>query len=64
MKHLENNEVMDSARSTYVKPTMEIYEMEVEGTIMNTSDSPNNYDYDQNSWSKADIDLNNKVFNA
>ncbi len=64
MKHLENNEVMDSARSAYVKPTMEVYEMEVEGIIMNTSGSPNNYDYDQDGWSKADIDLNDKVFNA
>ena len=65
MKHLENNEVMDSARSAYVKPAMEVYEMEVEGTIMDAaSGSPNNYDYDQDGWSKADIDLNNKVFNA
>ena len=51
MKHLENNEVMDSARSAYVKPTMEIYEMEVEGVIL--QDSAQDRDYEE--WSNADV---------
>ena len=51
MKHLENNEVMDSAKSAYVKPTMEIYEMEVEGVILQGSAQDRDYE----EWSKADV---------
>ena len=51
MKHLENNEVMNSAKSAYVKPTMEVYEMEMEGAILQSSAQDRDYE----EWSKADV---------
>lgn len=51
MKYLENKKVMNSAKSAYVKPTMKVYEMEVEGVIL--QDSAQDRDYEE--WSKADV---------
>ena len=67
MKNLEDKTVTTTAKQAYVKPTMEVYEMEVEGAIMDVASSgPSDYPYGDG-WSKADIngtDIINHGFNA
>lgn len=51
MKKLQEKSEPTTAKETYVKPSMVVYEMEVEGAIM---DAASGSDRDYQDWGKAD----------
>ncbi len=67
MKNLQDKTVATTAKQAYIKPTMEVYEIEIEGALLQSSADPDGYQYDNDGWSKADIngtDITNQSFNA
>ena len=61
----DTEQSVETGKAAYVKPTMQVYELEVEETVLSGSGSgdPSDYPYG-NGWSKADSGLNDNVFNA
>ena len=54
-----------TGKAAYVKPAIEVYEMEVEQCILvdSTPGNPSGYPYGDG-WSKAETGLHDNVFNA
>lgn len=48
-----NNSCSPTTNEAYVKPSIQVYEMEIEGTILadSTGTDPSNFGYDEDGWS-------------